>query len=165
VAKGANIKLTAKQDKFVQKYLECGNASEAYRCAYDADRMKAETIHRKAHAVLVDGKVTARLEKLRAKINTRAEVGLTEVANILSDVVMADVTEFINPNGTIKVDAISRMPIEMRRLIQSIKSTRNGVEIQLMDKAAAIDRLLKLRGWGAPVDLPPQRLIITYGDE
>ena len=42
------MKLTPKQEKFAQVYVETSNASEAYRQAYDALKMKPETITRKS---------------------------------------------------------------------------------------------------------------------
>lgn len=36
--------LTIKQEAFCQAYIETGNASEAYRTAYAADKMKPEAV-------------------------------------------------------------------------------------------------------------------------
>ena len=58
--------LTEKQEKFCLVYVETGNASEAYRQAYDAENMKATTINRKAKEVMDNGKIQARLQELRA---------------------------------------------------------------------------------------------------
>ncbi|MBI1425791.1 MAG: terminase [Gammaproteobacteria bacterium] len=66
--------LTQKQEKFCQLFIETGNASEAYRKAYDASRMKAATINRKAKEVLDNGKITARLNVLRAEHRQRHDV-------------------------------------------------------------------------------------------
>jgi phage terminase small subunit len=57
--------LTPKQEKFAQKYIELGNASEAYREAYDAENMKPVTIRRKAAELLANGKVAAHIARLR----------------------------------------------------------------------------------------------------
>ena len=38
------IKLTPKQERFCQVYIETGNASEAYRAAYNAEKMKPESV-------------------------------------------------------------------------------------------------------------------------
>jgi len=65
-------RLTAKQETFCLEYVQTGNASEAYRRAYDADRMKPETVHRMAHALLKSHKVTARIEDLRKDIEENA---------------------------------------------------------------------------------------------
>ena len=57
-------KLTPKQESFCLAYIETGNASEAYRQAYNAKNMKPETINRKAKVELDKGKIRARVEEL-----------------------------------------------------------------------------------------------------
>jgi len=42
------MNLTPKQETFCLEYLKTGNASEAYRIAYDAKDMKPATINRRA---------------------------------------------------------------------------------------------------------------------
>lgn len=59
--------LTPKQEKFCQKYIETGNASEAYRQSYDCENMADETINVKASELLNNGKITVRLDELRNK--------------------------------------------------------------------------------------------------
>ncbi len=59
------VKLTLKQEKFCQVFIETGNASEAYRQAYDTEKMKESSINRKAVEVLENVKITARLDELR----------------------------------------------------------------------------------------------------
>ena len=77
--------MTPKQENFCLAYLETGNASEAYRRAYDAGRMKAETIHRKAFGLLEQGKITARLQELRQPAVEAAQVTLTDHLRQLED--------------------------------------------------------------------------------
>jgi len=43
------LKLTPKQEKACQKYIELGDKSAAYRSAYNCSRMKPESINRKAY--------------------------------------------------------------------------------------------------------------------
>lgn len=59
------INLTPKQDKFCQVFIETGNASEAYRQAYNTEKMKKSSINRKAVEVLENVKITARLDEIR----------------------------------------------------------------------------------------------------
>ncbi len=60
-------KLTAKQERFAQLYVETGVASQAYREAYDVGQStKPETIHVRACELLSSGKVAARVEGLKA---------------------------------------------------------------------------------------------------
>lgn len=58
-------KLTPKQEKFVQKYIELSNASEAYRQSYDAGNMKPEVIWVKACELLKNGNVAVRVAELQ----------------------------------------------------------------------------------------------------
>lgn len=70
------MKLTAKQEAFCLAYIETNNASEAYRLAYKASKMKPETINRKAAELKDNGKIAARLEQLRAPVRERAQITL-----------------------------------------------------------------------------------------
>lgn len=66
--------LTPKQENFCIAYLETGNASEAYRRSYSAERMKTDTINRKAKDLLNNGKIAARLSELRAPAVAKAQM-------------------------------------------------------------------------------------------
>jgi phage terminase small subunit len=68
----ADNKLTAKQEAFILAYLETGNASEAYRRAYNALRMNAATVNREAHSLLEHPKVAPRLKDLRNRVTNQA---------------------------------------------------------------------------------------------
>ena len=71
-------KLTQKQENFCLAYIETGNASEAYRRAYEADGMKPETVNRKAKELLDNGKIRARLVELRKPAIEGAQVTLEQ---------------------------------------------------------------------------------------
>ena len=43
------MKLTIKQEKFCNLYIELGNASEAYRQSYNCEKMKPESVNNKAY--------------------------------------------------------------------------------------------------------------------
>ena len=68
--------LTNKQEMFCCEYLRCGNASEAYRVAYDAAGMLPATINRKAKEVMDNGKIAARLSELRKPVFEAAQLTL-----------------------------------------------------------------------------------------
>lgn len=59
-------KLTIKQENFVLAYIETGNASEAYRRAYNAEKMSDKTITEKASRLASQDKIRATLDELRA---------------------------------------------------------------------------------------------------
>lgn len=74
--------LTPKQESFCQRYMETGNASEAYRLSYDAAAMKPETINRSAKELIDNRKIAARLSELRAEM--QAAHGVT-VASLIAE--------------------------------------------------------------------------------
>ncbi len=73
-AQSATKKLTPKQQKFALEYLDCGNASEAYRRAYDCKGMSQKTIGRKAQEVLSNGAITAYLDERQNAAVEKAEL-------------------------------------------------------------------------------------------
>jgi len=74
--------LTPKQEAFCQRYLETGNASEAYRLSYDAKAMKPETVNRSAKELMDNRKIAARLDELRAVVQ---ETHAVTIASLLAE--------------------------------------------------------------------------------
>lgn len=70
-------KLTDKQEAFSVKYVECNDASEAYRFAYDAENMKPQTVNVKASELLKNGKVSVRVSELKSKAKSIADEKFT----------------------------------------------------------------------------------------
>ena len=79
------IKLTPKQEKFCQVYIETGNASEAYRQAYNASRTKPEVVAVKASQMLANGKVAVRIDALRALHQKRHEITVDDLVAELEE--------------------------------------------------------------------------------
>lgn len=79
--------LTAKEDAFCLAVIETGNASEAYRRAYDTRNMKPETINRKAKFMMDKDKIRARLVELRAPALKKAEVTIEYIVENLVELV------------------------------------------------------------------------------
>ena len=63
--------LTVKQERFAQAYVRTGKASEAYREAYDAGKMKPATVWTEASLLLDNPKVAARVDRLNAEIERK----------------------------------------------------------------------------------------------
>ena len=74
MTKEKEYKLTIKQEAFARAYVETGNASEAYRRAYDSSKMKPESVYESASRLLADVKIAARLAELREPIMQRHNV-------------------------------------------------------------------------------------------
>lgn len=62
------IKLTPKEEKYSQSYVELGNKTEAYRGAYNCSNMTDKTIHEKACRLSTKDNVRARIEEIRANL-------------------------------------------------------------------------------------------------
>lgn len=71
-------KLTPKQEAFCLAYLKTGNASEAYRQAYDVADMTERTIQKRAGELLKNGAVTGRLTGLQEKNEVKALLSFEE---------------------------------------------------------------------------------------
>ena len=97
--------LTAKQEKFCQGVAKGLNYSDAYREAYNADKMKPETINRKAKELIDNGNITARLKELRGKIEEELKYSARESFNKLKE--LQDKAEFNgNINAAIKAEEL-----------------------------------------------------------
>lgn len=79
------MSLTPKQEAFCLAYLETGNASEAYRRAYNAENMKAATIAVKASELLANGKVAVRLAEMREATAKRNQITVDDLLRELEE--------------------------------------------------------------------------------
>lgn len=61
----ANKPLTPKQEKFCLKYIETGNASEAYRQAYNCENMQPQTINKNANVLLQNNQIATRVSEIQ----------------------------------------------------------------------------------------------------
>lgn len=84
--------LTVKQEKFCQSYIETGNASEAYRQAYSASKMKPETVNRTAKELLDHPKITARINNLQKKHEERHKLTVDDLLRELEEARTAALT-------------------------------------------------------------------------
>ena len=66
-------KLTPKQERFAQLYVELGNASEAYREAYNS-KAKPDSVHVNASKLLSDARVSLRVQELKGEVVQRHRV-------------------------------------------------------------------------------------------
>jgi phage terminase small subunit len=75
--------LTPKQEAFACAYIETNNASEAYRRAYNAGKMKPAVIHVKACELLKVGNVSVRVAELQALHLARHEITVDTIRDML----------------------------------------------------------------------------------
>lgn len=68
--------LTAKQEAFCQAIVSGLSQADAYRKAYDAERMKAETVQKRASELMANGVVRGRVESIRAPVVAEVQYDL-----------------------------------------------------------------------------------------
>lgn len=79
-------KLTAKQEKFCQEYIKCGNQSEAYRLSYEVgEKTKDKTVWEAACRVMADSKVSARVFDLQQLAQERTLVTVKSLTEELDE--------------------------------------------------------------------------------
>jgi phage terminase small subunit len=77
------MSLTPKQEAFVRAFMETGNASQAYRTAYNAENMKDSAIHVNACKLLKSTKVALRLQAARESSQKRHDITIARLTDML----------------------------------------------------------------------------------
>ncbi len=93
--------LTAKQEKFCQGVVKGLTYSDAYRQAYNAKKMKPETVNNSAFKLLKNGDIAARIEKLKEKITDDIKYTVEDSFNSLckaQKLALNRVNQFGKPN-------------------------------------------------------------------
>lgn len=146
--------LTLKQEKFCMYYVDMdGNASEAYRMAYDASKMKPETVWSAASRLLSDSKVGARINEIRAHRAKESEVKRETVEKVLMDIILSDPNDLYivdELTGKIKVKNPSQLPKRVRNALKKIQNKRGEVTYEFNGKTEAARLLGAWNGWDAP---------------
>lgn len=148
------MKLSVKQENFCNYYIECGNASEAYRRAYSCSNMKDESINVKAVELLNNGKITVRVKELQEELKKKSEITKEEVLNMLKSFMYADIRNFLTiKNGNVIFKDSEDWTDEMAMQVESVKQGKEGIEIKLNGRAWTIQRICKMLGFDSPQDV------------
>lgn len=98
------MSLTAKQEAFCLAYMETGNASEAYRRAYDAENMSANAIGVEACRLMDNPSVALKVEELRNEAKQRNAITVDDLIKELEEARNAAL-EADNPQSSAAVAA------------------------------------------------------------
>lgn len=66
------MSLTPKQEKFARCIADGMTQADAYRAAYNAENMKADTIYKRASDLMLDGAIKGRIQELKGKLEEKA---------------------------------------------------------------------------------------------
>lgn len=158
----ASNKLTIKQEKFCNKYLECGNASEAYRYAYDCSKQCDSTIWANASRLLDDSKVVARIDYLKSHLAEAAGISALQIVREHQKIAFSDATRI--RNGWMSLKEFESLTDDEKACIKSIETkqtkrkTAEGdevvdelVKITCYDKQKSLDSIVNMLGYNAPI--------------
>lgn len=164
--------LTIKQEKFCNKYLECGNASEAYRYAYDCSNMSNNAVWNASSILLDNPKVTQRIKELQSSFQKRTEITKERVLNELVKIGFSSIAYM--HNSWIDRVEFDQLTDDQKACIKSIQTKVEKrshddevfnvemVKIELYDKLAALNSINKMLGFDAPAKVDANVTMSRY---
>lgn len=81
--------LTPKQEAFARRYVETGNASDAYRYAYNASNMKLATVNKRASELLGHGAIAGRVSDLQDAQLAAVDVSAQDIVRVAWEIANA----------------------------------------------------------------------------
>lgn len=126
------MQLTPKQEQFAKAIaLDGMNYSDAYRSAYNTERMSDKTINEKASLLKDDDKVRARIKELRKEIDTPRIMSAQKRKEWLTEVI--NDTE-VDINARLKAsDQLNRMDGEYVQKVEAEVKNAVNINIELVD--------------------------------
>ena len=134
-----NARLTANQEKFAQKYAECGNASEALRFAYPKSRKwKEGAVYSEASVMLHKPKVLERVRQIQEESRAASRLTREDLIDLCSKVI----------NGGVFTDS------SQKKQVRNPDGSTSTILVQRnISKTWAIDRLCKMCGYDNPIEV------------
>ncbi len=165
--------LTHKQELFCNKYIECGNASEAYRSVYSCANWTESSVWENASRMLSNVKVLARVNELKEELAQRsaitkdrilqeyAKVGFSSIAHLHNTWVKRKEFESLTEEQKSSIKSISTRT----RVVDEGTAIVEEVKIELYDKLRALDSIVKMLGFDAPAEVNIKKSIHEMTDE
>lgn len=119
--------LTPKQESFVKGIIDGLSQSDAYRSAYNAEKMSDKTITEKASLLMKKDNIRARLQELRDQMVTPSVMSAQERLEFLTEVINGTKGEKV-------IEIVDGKPVEME------------VPASLKNKLSALDIMNRMTG-------------------
>lgn len=163
-----NNDLTPNQKDFVIYYVQSNNVAQSYLKAYKCKKQYASVY---ASKLLKEPKIQSAIKKLKKMLMKSYDVDVTSYVDYLLKVANADISDYITfeeeevpildsegqkvfdpDTGEPLTKKVNRMHLTNSdfvdcSVVESIKQGRDGISIQLADKAKAWEKLAKYFGW------------------
>lgn len=167
--------ITLKQEKFIEELIKGKSQREAYKCSYNAARMKDNTIDRKASMLFKKAEIKARYEELLAECikddvdnaeSIRKEIIEQEKAILRAN--MGDLFE-VKPGedgqSLISVPKQDLSSFDMRAVKAYSYDRKGRLIVELYDKQAAIKALIELYRLATQEEKDDINIILQGADE
>ena len=120
-----HMALTSKQEKYAQARADGLGKTEAYKAAFNTEKMKPETINNSAYKLEQNGDIAARIEQLRQQLSERGLWGREDSVRALKSIVdnpdnqgaiisaVKELNAMHGYNAPVKVDVDSRVVLTL----------------------------------------------------
>lgn len=156
IPEGSEIELNRDEEKFAQKFLQCKNKTEAYRCVFPqtcGTMKKSDQWSIASHfsnRPAVASRINELIDLSIKDIKLNKERYLRELDNI-AKVNVCDIMTVESVTGRDGVERskffiqdFSQLTDEQQRAVCSIKNSEHGIEVTFHDKIKAIGQLSKM---------------------
>ena len=136
--------LTPKQEKFCREYIKTGNASEAYRLAYDAKNMAAITINKRASELLANSDIAGRIAEINQKAVEQCAMTIADWIKEVKRLSTVDPRKLSHKDGRPKM--LHELDDDTAAAIASVEVGVDGIKYKFWDKNAALEKVGKHLG-------------------
>ena len=153
------MKLRPKQEKFCNLYIETSNASEAYRKVYSCKGSSDKTVWEAASKLV--SKLSPRIQELQSELRKKSNITKDRVLEELRCIAFADIRDFLSiRNGMVIFKDSSEWTEEMALAVESVKVTKEGIELKLNGKSWSISRICKMLGYDEPTEVNIKQMLL-----
>ncbi len=137
--------LTLQQENFALAVAGGKSLSDAYRSAYKAGKMAAETVNKRASELMANGEIAGRVAGLAKKVEEKFVVNTEKLLREATRLAHSDIAGIMHSNGRVKLP--HELDADTRAAVASFKIDEYGrIEYKFWDKNSAIERLFKHKG-------------------
>ena len=141
------VKLTPKQQRFVDEYLIDLNATQAATRAGYSPR----TANEQAARLLVNVSIQEAIQKARKAQEKRTQISADKILEEYAKIAFSNIQDFAEFNdGTVRLISSEEIDREKLAAIESVSETKDGVRLKLHSKLSALDKLAQHLGIDKP---------------
>ena len=104
--------------------------------------------------MLKNPKIALRISELQEEQKKKLDITKEEILRMLKNIMYADIRDFLTlKDGVLEFKNSDEWTDDMAMQVESVKQTKDGIEIKLNGRAWSIQRICKMLGFDAPQEL------------